>query len=119
MLDRLLLISCICIVVALILYFFYWNRILGFLLGLVFRILYWNKEASSCWVQIGQFICLSKPLLLDHTVNRFHTLFFVDRTNLAQGRPLPFQQPDNKDCQRTNSMALLDQETHDGGRVIC
>jgi hypothetical protein len=54
MLNRLLLIPCICIVVALILYFFYWNRILGFVLGLVFRLLYWNQEGSSCWVEIGQ-----------------------------------------------------------------
>lgn len=54
MLDRLLLISCICIVVALILYFFYWNRFLGFVLGLVFRVLFWNQEGSSCWVEIGQ-----------------------------------------------------------------
>lgn len=66
MLDQLLLISCICIVVALILYFFYWNRILGFVLGLVFRLLYWNQEGSSSWVEIGSihFSLLTGRILL-------------------------------------------------------
>ncbi|KAF9450414.1 hypothetical protein P691DRAFT_468038 [Macrolepiota fuliginosa MF-IS2] len=53
MLDRLLLVACILIVVALILYFFYWNRFLGCVLGLALRVLYWNQEGFSCWIEIG------------------------------------------------------------------
>jgi len=53
MLDRLLLIPCICIIVALILYFFYWNRLLAYVLGLVFRLAFWNNEGSSLWLGIG------------------------------------------------------------------
>ncbi|KAJ3575090.1 hypothetical protein NP233_g1335 [Leucocoprinus birnbaumii] len=66
MLTRLLLISCICIVVALILYFFYFNRILGFALGLMFRLLYWNQEGSSLWLEIGSihFSLLTGRILL-------------------------------------------------------
>ncbi|KAG6832605.1 hypothetical protein H0H92_014441 [Tricholoma furcatifolium] len=51
--NKLLLISCICIVVALILYFFHWNRFIAFLIGLGFRITYWNEEVSSIRVEIG------------------------------------------------------------------
>lgn len=53
MFNRLLLISCICIVIALILYFFHWNRFIGFLIGRAIRVLYWNNEVSSIWVEIG------------------------------------------------------------------
>ncbi|KXN92475.1 Protein CSF1 [Leucoagaricus sp. SymC.cos] len=69
MLDRNLLVTCICIVVALIFCFFYWNRFLGFVLGLVFRLLYWNQEGSSCWVDIGQSIvrCYEKICLITGT----------------------------------------------------
>jgi hypothetical protein len=56
MLDRLVLVACILIVLALIVYLFYWNRILGFAISIVLRVLYWNQEASSCWVEIGQFV---------------------------------------------------------------
>lgn len=50
----LLLVTCICIVVSLTLYFFYWNRFIAFIIGQVIRILYWNQEASSVWVEIGE-----------------------------------------------------------------
>ncbi|KAG9221064.1 hypothetical protein CCMSSC00406_0005497 [Pleurotus cornucopiae] len=53
MLNHLLLIACICIVIALILYLFYWNRLLAGIIGLVLRILYWNQGGASIWVEIG------------------------------------------------------------------
>ncbi|KAF8161147.1 hypothetical protein B0H34DRAFT_654233 [Crassisporium funariophilum] len=53
MFDRLLLVTCICIVVALTLYFFYWNRFIAFIIGQILRILWWNQGASSIWVEIG------------------------------------------------------------------
>ncbi|KAJ7783252.1 hypothetical protein B0H16DRAFT_1877649 [Mycena metata] len=51
--DRLLLVGCVCLVVALVLYFFYWNRFIAFLLGLGFRVLYWNQGPFSIWLEIG------------------------------------------------------------------
>ena len=52
--NHLLLVTCICIVVSLTIYFFYWNRFIAYIIGQVIRILYWNQEASSIWVEIGQ-----------------------------------------------------------------
>ncbi|KAK7057149.1 hypothetical protein R3P38DRAFT_1162521 [Favolaschia claudopus] len=51
--DQFLLIGCILVVVALVLYFFYWNRLIAFLLGLFFRFLYWNQGPFSIWLEIG------------------------------------------------------------------
>ncbi|KAJ7703124.1 hypothetical protein B0H17DRAFT_922585 [Mycena rosella] len=51
--DKFLLIGCICVVIALVLYFFYWNRLIAFLLGLLFRFLYWNQGPFSIWLEIG------------------------------------------------------------------
>ncbi|KAF7321613.1 hypothetical protein MKEN_00682400 [Mycena kentingensis (nom. inval.)] len=51
--DRFLVIACIFVVLALGLYFFYWNRFIAFLLGLVFRVLYWNQGPFSVWLEIG------------------------------------------------------------------
>ncbi|KAJ7072266.1 hypothetical protein C8F01DRAFT_1205872 [Mycena amicta] len=51
--DKFLLIACICVVVTLILYFFYWNRFIALLLGLVFRVLYWKQGPFSVWLEIG------------------------------------------------------------------
>jgi hypothetical protein len=53
MLNHLLLIACLCILVALILYLFYWNRFIAAVIGQVIRILYWNQDSSSIWVEIG------------------------------------------------------------------
>jgi len=61
MLNYLLLVACLCIVVALILYFFYWNRFIASIIGQIIRILYWNQESSSIWVEIGIFIISSHP----------------------------------------------------------
>ncbi|KAF7361830.1 hypothetical protein MVEN_00527500 [Mycena venus] len=51
--DKFLLIGCICVVISLVLYFFYWNRLIAFLLGLFFRVLYWNQGPFSIWLEIG------------------------------------------------------------------
>lgn len=53
MLNRLLLAACLCIIVALILYFFYWNRFIAAVVGQAIRIRYWNQDSSSLWVEIG------------------------------------------------------------------
>ncbi|KAF9529375.1 hypothetical protein CPB83DRAFT_789894 [Crepidotus variabilis] len=73
MFDKLLLISCICVVVALILYFFYWNRFIAFVFGQVIRLVFWNQEASSAWVEIGSihFSLLAGRILLKDV--RYHS----------------------------------------------
>ncbi|CCM03589.1 uncharacterized protein FIBRA_05726 [Fibroporia radiculosa] len=53
MLNIVLLVTLICIIVALVLYLFFWNRFVAFLLGLVFRLAFWNQAESSIWVDIG------------------------------------------------------------------
>ncbi|TFK25683.1 hypothetical protein FA15DRAFT_334222 [Coprinopsis marcescibilis] len=53
MFTKLLLVACVCIVVVLIIYFFYWNQFIAFVIGQLIRVLYWNQEGSSIWVEIG------------------------------------------------------------------
>ncbi|KAF8973209.1 hypothetical protein BDZ97DRAFT_665381 [Flammula alnicola] len=71
--NRLLLIACICIVVALILYFFYWNRFIAFIIGQTIRILFRNQEGSSLWIEIGSihFSLLTGRILLKDV--RYHS----------------------------------------------
>ncbi|CAL1706934.1 unnamed protein product [Somion occarium] len=53
MLDSILLVVCICIVVGVVAYLFYFNRLIGFLLGLFCKLAFWNSGESSIWVSIG------------------------------------------------------------------
>ncbi|KAH6910366.1 hypothetical protein BKA70DRAFT_122091 [Coprinopsis sp. MPI-PUGE-AT-0042] len=53
MFSSLLLVAVVCVTLALILYFFYFNRFVAFIIGQIIRVLYWNQEASSIWVEIG------------------------------------------------------------------
>ena len=62
MLNVVLLIICISIVIAVIAYLFYLNRFIGFLLGLVCRLAFWNSGETSIWVSIGTFAFCSTYL---------------------------------------------------------
>jgi hypothetical protein len=53
MVDYRLLAACISIILGSLLYFFYWNRFIAFLLSIVFRISFWQQGSSSVWLQIG------------------------------------------------------------------
>lgn len=53
MLNYRLLIVSICIVIGLVAYLFYWNRIIGFIIGRLIRLLFWNQGESSVWLDIG------------------------------------------------------------------
>ncbi|KAI3619034.1 fermentation associated protein [Moniliophthora roreri] len=76
MLNRLLLVACVLIDIAVLLYFFYWNRFTAWILGIVIRLVYWNAGASSLWLEIGaiQFSILNGRILLKdvhyHTSNQ-------------------------------------------------
>lgn len=54
MLNYKLLVVCICIVIALILYIFYWSRLVAYVLGRVFQLLFWSQGESSVWLKIGK-----------------------------------------------------------------
>ncbi|KAI0314094.1 hypothetical protein OF83DRAFT_1165342 [Amylostereum chailletii] len=53
MLNYLFLITAIIVVTAALLYLFYWNKLVGLLLGLGLRIAFWNQGEHSIWVEIG------------------------------------------------------------------
>ncbi|KAH7874742.1 uncharacterized protein C8R40DRAFT_1171340 [Lentinula edodes] len=73
MLNILLLIACICITIASFLYFFYFNRLIAWFIGLVIRLVYWNDGASSIWLEIGSihFSILSGRILFKNV--RYHS----------------------------------------------
>jgi hypothetical protein len=82
MFNQLLLIACICIVAALILYFFYWNRFIAFIIGQTIRILFWNQEGSSIWIEIGKSVI--NPWRLSYTIKYLGSIHF----SLLTGRIL-------------------------------
>lgn len=53
MLDHKFLVATIIVVIALLFYILYWSRFIAFLIGLAFRVVLWNKGASSVWIHIG------------------------------------------------------------------
>ncbi|OSD07084.1 hypothetical protein PYCCODRAFT_793525 [Trametes coccinea BRFM310] len=61
------------IVIALVLYFFYWNRFFAFLFGLLARFALWNQGESSIWVELGsiQFSVLGGRILIKDL--RYHS----------------------------------------------
>ncbi|KAK7053326.1 Macrophage colony-stimulating factor 1 receptor [Paramarasmius palmivorus] len=73
MVKTLLLVACVLIDIAILVYFFYWNRFVAWILGTIIRLVYWNEGASSLWLEIGaiQFSVLSGRILLKDV--RYHT----------------------------------------------
>ncbi|KAJ3553006.1 hypothetical protein NM688_g3848 [Phlebia brevispora] len=53
MLNYKLLIVCICIVVGLNLYLFFWNRFVAYVIGRIIRFIFWNCGENSIWVELG------------------------------------------------------------------
>ncbi|KAH9041126.1 hypothetical protein EDB84DRAFT_1436665 [Lactarius hengduanensis] len=53
MLDENFLVATILVVIALLFYVLYWNRLLALILSLVLRVVLWNKGGPSVWIQIG------------------------------------------------------------------
>ncbi|KAI1795480.1 hypothetical protein LXA43DRAFT_1178514 [Ganoderma leucocontextum] len=53
MLNAVLLVVCVCILLCLIFYLFYWNRFFAFAFSIILRLLLWNQGESSIWVQVG------------------------------------------------------------------
>jgi len=84
MFNQLLLIACICIVAALILYFFYWNRFIAFIIGHAIRILFWNQEDSSIWIEIGKPVIKPWRTSVSYTIEYLGSIHF----SLLTGRIL-------------------------------
>jgi hypothetical protein len=53
MFDVVFLIAWVLVVLGLVLYLFYWNRVVGFLLSVLVRVLSWNQASASTWIDIG------------------------------------------------------------------
>jgi len=53
MLDQSFLVATVLVIIALLFYILYWNRLLAFILSLVLRVVLWNKGGPSVWIQIG------------------------------------------------------------------
>ncbi|KAL6305048.1 hypothetical protein BKA93DRAFT_731948 [Sparassis latifolia] len=73
MLNIVLLVTAICIVIVLIVYLFFWNRVVGYIFGLIARLFFWSQGESSAWVDIGaiHFSILSGRILFKDV--RYHT----------------------------------------------
>ncbi|KAL5507471.1 CSF1 [Sanghuangporus vaninii] len=55
MLKVVLLVVCIAVAVGSVIYFFFWNRILGYFLGALLRLALWTQERTAVWVEFGSF----------------------------------------------------------------
>ncbi|KAH9935463.1 uncharacterized protein B0H18DRAFT_1114206 [Fomitopsis serialis] len=53
MLNIVLLIACVCTVILLLLYLFYWNRVVALIISVILRVAFWNQAESSIWLDIG------------------------------------------------------------------
>ncbi len=53
-LNVVLLVVCVCIVLGLLLYLFFWNRLFAFIFSLILRLALWNQGESSIWVEFGE-----------------------------------------------------------------
>lgn len=62
MVDQSFLIAAIIVVVALLFYILYWNRLLALILSLVLRVVFWNKNGSSVWIHISAYKLGRPPL---------------------------------------------------------
>jgi len=118
MFDVVFLIIWILVVLGLVLYLFYWNRVLGLLLSFLVRFLSWNQASASTWIDIGAH---STPALCylegrqQLYIIRVDPIFPPRRKDSLQGPTISQQQPDNPPGQRSNILEVLDQETY-GGR---
>ena len=118
MFDVVFLIIWILVVLGLVLYLFYWNRVLGFFLSLLVRFLSWNQASASAWIDVGAHSACTVRYSEDRRqldITRVDTVFPSSWKNSLQGLKISHQQPDNSPGQRPDILEVLDQETY-GGR---
>ena len=98
MFDVVFLIIWILVVLGLVLYLFYWNRVLGLLLSLFIRFLSWNQASASTWIDIGTHSTCALRCLEGHQqmhITRIDPIFPPRRKDSLQGPTVSQQQPDN------------------------
>lgn len=108
MLDYKLLIICICIVVALNLYLFFWNRFVGLVLSFILRLLFHNRGESSFWVDIGTSAQTQFVTMMYSQLVRFYSCLLTRRTHTVQGFTLSFQQSKYQGCEGAAQLEILD-----------
>ena len=54
MLNYIFLITAIIVVFASLLYLFFWNKLVCFILSICLRIALWNQGESSVWISVGE-----------------------------------------------------------------
>lgn len=48
--------TCIGVITGSLLYFFYINRLVAFIIGFLLRVSFWNQGPSSIWLEIGEHV---------------------------------------------------------------
>jgi hypothetical protein len=90
MIKTLLLVACVLIDIAILVYFFYWNRLVAWILGTIIRLVYWNEGASSLWLEIGTFLrCTHQRLMKLIEDQRDNTILYSQWTDTFEGCTLP------------------------------
>lgn len=105
------IVATILVVIALLFYILYWNRVLAFLIELAFRVVLWNKGGSSTWIQIGA-QTLSGLFHPPDASFRLFSLLPSCGSRSAQGFSLPFEQSDHQNSQGPIPLAILDSFPH-------
>lgn len=113
MLNVVLLIVCVCILLCIIFYLFYWNRFFAFAFSLILRLLLWNQGESSIWVAVGTSLslCFIVCWVFRRTGYRSDPLLDPRGTDTHQGPPLPLEQPDVPHRQAPALLEVLDPPT--------
>ena len=113
MLDQSFLIAAILVVIAILFYTLYWNRLLALIFSVILRVILWNKDGSSVWIQIG---ALSFTYLLSPSDvcpdSRLAPHVILVGANTSQGFPIPLEQPIHQSRQSPVAVAILDSFPH-------
>jgi hypothetical protein len=94
MLDAGFLVATLLVVITLLFYILYWGRFLASLIGLVFRVILWNRGGSSAWIQIGASPVFPGLFTLTDARVRLLPCIASGGPHSTQGFSLPFEQPD-------------------------
>lgn len=88
MLNIVLLIACVLTAVLLLLYLFYWNRVLALVISIVLRIAFWNQAESSIWLDIGVLRTKALQLVFDLLFVRCYPVLRDSWKDSVQGSAL-------------------------------
>ena len=84
MLNLMLLVGCLCLAFVLVLYLFYWNRFVAYLVGVGIRLMYWNQGDLSIWVEIGMHLALQVSFVVQDHPGSIHFSLLAGRILLKE-----------------------------------